>query len=116
MIATGPCIKLTTFSSTDAKLRQLFCWYQQHKREILPTYQKFLSRLNIIDITKLRYSEKIAWIKALRAAKKTWKKYKLVNDKKQPLITKFFKDNKAANLSQQPETSPEVNGCCHFDS
>jgi len=119
MIAAGPCIKLTTFSLTDRKLRQLFYWYQQHKGEILPTYQKLLSRLVIIDITKLRYSEKIAWIKALGAAKKTWKKYKLVNDKKQPLITKFFKDNEAGNLCQQPpHTSPDAGNACtlHFDS
>lgn len=95
---TGPCIKLTTFSSTDAKLRRLFCWYQHHKGEIIlhTRHQKCLSRLNIVDITKLRYSEKIAWIKVLRAAKKTWMN---MNDNKQQLITKFFTHNKAANFS-----------------
>jgi hypothetical protein len=68
--------KLTTYSLTDAKLRRLLSWYREQKQkgkgDILPIHQQYLdlslSQLRMVDISKMRYLEKIGWIKLLGAA------------------------------------------------
>lgn len=99
--------KLTTFSPTDAKLSRLLSWYKQHKGEVLLSHQQYLhSQFRLFDevnwlcstSTRMKYSEKIALLKALTAAKTTWKKYKKLEDKRQHAITKFFKPKSESKL------------------
>ena|SRR6056300_1241890 len=92
--------KLTTFSPTDAKISRLLSWYQQHKNEVLLSHQQYLhSQFRLFDevdwlcstSTRMKYTEKSALLKALAAAKTTWKKYKKLEDNRQHTITNFFK-------------------------
>jgi hypothetical protein len=94
MIGNGPITnKLTTFSSIDAKLKRLLLWYQRHENEILPIHQECINinQLRSVDISKMRYSEKKEWTKALTEARIRWRKYRKLDDKRQQPITKFFK-------------------------
>ena len=105
--------KLTTYSLTDAKLRRLLSWYREQKQkgkgDILPIHQQYLdlslSQLRMVDISKMRYLEKIGWIKLLGAAEKKWRKYNKLLDNKQQPITKFFKHSPKPKPKPKPSSA-----------
>ena len=108
--------KLTTFSSTDAKLNRFLLWYERHKHELVKKQENeednkqeyqylllLLSQFRLLDSTKMKYSEKNALLKALIAAKKAWGVYRKLEDNQQHPITKFFKKS-----SKQEEQPPSI--------
>ena len=62
---TGARKKITTYTSTDAKLRRLLYLCSQHHRTMISQAN---ARVSACDIAKLRNSEKQQWINTLSAA------------------------------------------------
>ena len=95
---------LITYLPLDVKLRRLLIWYEQHKSEVLPKHQHYLScqfrlfdsmnQLKLIDSTAMKHSEKNALLHGLVRAKMTWRNYKKLKENRQQPITKFFKPKK----------------------
>lgn len=85
---TGARTKITTYTSTDAKLKRLLYLYSQHHWSTISLAN---ARVSACDMAKLRNSEKQQWINTLTAAEITWRKTKrLERDKQQQQITKYF--------------------------
>ena len=81
--------RMTTFTSTDAELRRLLCWYNKHGDEILHANAQYSSHNTALS--SLKSSEKKKRINELRAAEMTWREsQRIKRDKQQQPITKFF--------------------------
>lgn len=89
--------RMTTFTSTDAKLRRLLYWYHQHSDKISP----LIASVSAHNIALLKYSEKQEMIKVLTAAQMKWTVKQRVqrHKKQQQPITKFFKVKPKAKAS-----------------
>lgn len=82
---------MTTFTSTDAKLRRLLYWHHKH----------IAANISVDNIASLKHSEKQETIKVLTAAQMKWTVKQRVqrHKKQQQPITKFFKVKPKAKAS-----------------